>query len=341
MSLSPENKKLRFGIIGTNTISDTILTAGRQDARFEASAVYSRRQETGDAFAEKHDIPHVFTSLEAMLQSGLIDAVYVASPNALHAEQSIAAMQHGLHVLCEKPLASNAREAETMIAEAKKQGVLLMEAMKPTTTPNFAVIKDNLEKVGKPRHYFASYCQYSSRYDRFKAGEAMNAFDLSLSNGAVMDIGTYTIYPMVTLFGEPQSIKATGTLLSTGVDGAGSVTFEYANGMTAAVLYSKITDSTLPSEIQGESGNLLIDRINHIQKVQFVPGRYAKDKTVLELSSPALKDEYFYEIEEFIHLVQSGKTDSEINSHETSLITLRIIDEIRRQTGVVYPADKV
>jgi predicted dehydrogenase len=200
----------------------------------------------------------------------LIDAVYIATPNYLHAGQSILCMNSGKHVLCEKPLASNAGEVREMIAAAKRNNVTFMEAMKPTLTPNFQAVLDNLDRVGKVRRYFSCYCQYSSRYDKFKEGILMNAFNPEMSNGAIMDIGIYTIYPMVVLFGAPQKIEASGVLLSSGADGQGAVNFQY-EGMNATVLYSKIADSILPTEIQGEDGNLTLDKINTISSVDYIP----------------------------------------------------------------------
>ncbi|WP_341467137.1 hypothetical protein [Clostridium septicum] len=86
-----------------------------------------------------------------------------------------------------------------MIKVAKENNVVLMEAMKTTLFPNFKIIKDNLYKIGKVRRYFASFCQYSSRYDKYKSGEILNAFKPELSNGSLMDIGVYCIAPMVNL----------------------------------------------------------------------------------------------------------------------------------------------
>lgn len=336
-------EKVRFGIVGTNFISDWVIAGARQDARFELTAVYSRKQETADAFAAKHGIPHTFTSLEEMASSPLIDAAYIASPNFLHAEQSILCMQHGKHVLCEKPLASNAREARAMIAASEQYGVTLMEAMKPTLTPNFRAVQANLKRVGTIRRYFSAYCQYSSRYDKFKEGIVLNAFRPELSNGAMMDIGVYTIYPMVVLFGKPKRIQASGILLSSGVDGQGAVNFAY-DGMNATVLYSKIANSSLPTEIEGEEGNIQLDRVNIISRVTFQPRVAAASGrgTVVEpedISVAADRDEYYYEVAEFIDLVLAGKRESAINSHTNSLLTVEIIDEVRRQLGVVYPAD--
>lgn len=325
---------LNFGIIGTNFVTDWLLEAGREEPRFRAVAVCSRQRETGEAFAVRHGIPHVFTSPEEMAASPLIDAVYIASPNALHAEQSLLFMKQGKHVLCEKPLASNAREARMMIDTARHYGVVLMEAMKSTLHPHFGILRQYLEEIGPIRRYFASYGQYSSRYDQLKAGTVLNAFRPELSNGATMDLGIYTIYPMVVLFGRPQQIQACGVKLPTGVDGQGAVNFSYGN-FQATVLYSKIADSFLPAEIQGEKGTLVIDRIQSPRQIRLIY-RNGQEK---DLSLPLTHHEYYYEIAEFISLVENGCMESEVNSSTHSLTCMEIIDEVRRQLGVVYPAD--
>ena len=336
--------KVRFGVVGTNFITDWVLAGAAQDSRFELAAVCSRTEERAEEFARKYNIPHRFTSLEEMATSPFVDAVYIATPNFLHASQSILCMSYGKHVLCEKPLASNEVEAKAMIEASGRYNVTLMEAMKPTLTPNFRSIMENIGKVGKIRRYFASYCQYSSRYDRFKAGEYVNAFNPEYANGAVMDIGVYTIYPMVVLFGMPERIMASGTVLSSGADGQGSVLFRYPE-MEASVLYSKIADSYLPSEIQGEDGTLVMDRINRIGNVAFIPrrrqvtGGKGEPAHPVDLTIATDKDEYSYEVSEFIDLVLAGRLESSINSHRNSLSVMQITDEIRRQLGVTFPAD--
>lgn len=337
--------KIRFGVIGTNFITDWVIAGAKQDERFELVAVCSRTQERANEFAAKYDIPYTFTSLEEMAASPLIDAVYIATPNYLHASQSILCMKHGKHVLCEKPMASNAYEVKQMIAASRQYGVTLMEAMKPTLTPNFRVLREALPKAGVIRRYFASYCQYSSRYDKFKEGIVLNAFKPELSNGAMMDIGVYTVYPMVVLFGRPNKISASGVVLSTGTDGQGAVNFEY-EGMNATVLYSKIANSSLPTEIEGEDGNFMLDKINQINRVTWQARPVASSgkgplTPVEDISAVTDKDEYYYEVAEFINLVQAGKLESDVNSHENSLITIEIIDEVRRQLGVSFLADHI
>lgn len=337
-------KKIRFGVVGTNNITDWVIAGGRQDERFELTAVCSRTQERANEFAAKHGIPHTFTSLEEMAKSPLIDAVYIATPNYVHAEQSILCMNHGKHVLCEKPFASNTREVRLMIEAAKKNKVTLMEAMISTLNPNFRIAKERMRDLGTIRRYFASYCQYSSRYDKFKEGIILNAFKPELSNGAVMDIGIYTIYPMVALFGKPQRIEASGIVLHTGADGQGAVNFQY-EGMNATVLYSKIANSSLPTEIEGEAGNLLLDKIHITNKVDFIPrqvvGQGQEQANIPQSIGVTLnRSPYYYEMAEFMNLIEQGKQESSVNSWENSLVTMEIMDEVRRQLGVCYPADK-
>ncbi len=337
-------EKVRFGVVGTNFITDWVIAGAREDERFCLSAVCSRTRERGEEFAAKHSIPHVFTSLEEMATSDKVDAIYIASPNYMHSSQSILCMNHGKHVLCEKPMASNAREARLMVEAARKNGVTLMEAMKSTLSPNFRAVRDNLHRVGTLRRYFASFCQYSSRYDKFKEGTVLNAFRPELSNGAMMDIGVYTIYPMVALFGRPQAINAQGIVLSSGADGQGAVNMQY-EGMNATILYSKIANSHLPAEIEGEEGNILIDRIQTPVDVRFYPRQAPASGQEKRTEGEPLgvedtHNEYYHEVKEFIDLVQSGRMESEINSHEASITTMEIIDEVRRQLGVHYPADE-
>ena len=336
--------KIRFGVVGTNFITDWVIAGAREEVRFELAAVCSRTKERAEEFAAKHNIPHIFTSLEEMATSDKVDAIYIASPNYAHAEQSILCMNHGKHVLCEKPMAANALQARRMVECSRKNGVALMEAMKSTLSPNFLAAKANLNRIGTPRRYFASFCQYSSRYDKFKEGVVLNAFRPELANGAMMDIGVYTIYPLVVLFGKPQAINAQGVVLSSGVDGQGAVNMQY-DGLNATVLYSKIANSQLPAEIEGEDGNILIDRIQTPVDVRFYPrqapasGHEKRTEGEL-LSQPEEHNEYYYEVKEFIDLIEQGRVESEINSHENSITTLEIIDEVRRQLGVSYPADK-
>ncbi|MFG6494746.1 Gfo/Idh/MocA family oxidoreductase [Fictibacillus sp. UD] len=326
---------LNFGVIGTNWITESFISAAREVESFTLSAVYSRTEEKAKEFAEKNGAEHTFTDVEEMAASSVIDAVYIASPNSFHADQAITLMKHGKHVICEKPIASNAAEVEKMISVAKENNVLLMEAMRSTVTPNFKSIQENLHKIGTVRRYFANSCQYSSRYDKYKEGTILNAFRLEFSNGSLMDIGIYCLYPMVVLFGEPDEVKANAYLLESGVDGEGSILLNYSD-KEAVVMYSKISNSYVPSEIQGENGSILIDHIQDMTKIEI---RYRDGRTE-DITVKQDKPKMYYEAKEFIELIQRGELESKVNSHSNSLAVMKIMDEARNQVGLVYPADQ-
>ncbi|MEF3302574.1 Gfo/Idh/MocA family protein [Paenibacillus sp. GYB003] len=325
---------IRFGIIGTNWITESFLQAAREVDGFALTAVYSRTEERAREFADKHGAAHAYTDVEEMASGGRIDAVYIASPNSFHAAHALACMKHGVHVLCEKPIASNAAELRRMIEAARERGVVLMEAMKSTLLPNFGAVRDHLPELGKVRRYVAGYCQYSSRYDAYKQGTVLNAFNPIFSNGALMDLGVYCIYPLVVLFGKPERIRANAILLDSGVDGEGSLLLGYPD-MDAVIHYSKIADSSLPSEIQGERGTMTIAKISQMESVRI---RY-RDGSVADLTREQAANTMVYEINEFIRLIRRGDAESSVNSHAHSLWTMEVADEARRQIGLVYPAD--
>ena len=253
--------KISFGIIGTNFISDWFVSATKRTECATVSAVYSRTKERGEAFAKSNSIERVYTSLSDMLSDETIDAVYVASPTFLHKEHTISALRAGKHVLCEKMIAIDDDELSAMIKAAKKSGKVLLEAMRPDFDGAVELIRAELDKIGPVRHASFDYCQYSSRYDKFKAGEVLNAFEPKMKNSALADIGIYPLHTCINLFGEPSSVTGRSVFLENGFEAAGCVVMTYP-GMLATVNYSKITDNVTPSVIEGERGVILIDRIN-------------------------------------------------------------------------------
>ncbi|MGE7760973.1 Gfo/Idh/MocA family protein [Peribacillus sp. NPDC097895] len=327
---------IRLGVIGTNWITERFLEAAKHIEDLSLTAVYSRTEEKAKEFASKYEVHTIFTNLEEMAASDEIDAVYIASPNSHHCRQAVLFLQNKKHVLCEKPMASNASEVKEMIEAAQQNGVLLMEAMKSTLMPNFESVRSNLGKIGKIRRFTGSFCQYSSRYDAYKQGTVLNAFNPEFSSGSLMDLGIYVLYPLVALFGKPNKVQASGTMLESGVDGQGTILLSY-DEMEAVVMFSKITESNQPAEIQGELGSILIKKISGPQAVDIQYRDGTADNVSVKQDMPSM----YYEAKEFVELIQQGKTESDINSFSNSLLTMEIMDEARRQIGTVFPADRL
>ncbi len=285
---------MKIAIVGTNFISDSFIEAAGQVPDVEVTAVYSRREETGGIFAEKHGIKNVFTDYSKMLSDSSLDAVYIASPNICHAEQAAEAMKHGKHVLCEKMMATGLDEFLYMKRTAKETGRVLLEAMRPAHDPAYLIVRDALPRLGKLRRASLEYCQYSSRYDRFKAGILTNAFDPKMKNSALADIGIYPLHTALSLFGMPSTVDSSSVFLENGFEGAGVITLSYPD-MLVTVTYSKITDSTLPSVIEGECGSLTIDKIS--APTEIVLRR--KGEAPERLGLTAVKNNMIYEIKAF------------------------------------------
>ena len=326
---------MKFAVIGTNAITDRFLKAAMQIPDFELAAVYSRTIETGRTFAERYRVSKVFTNLEEMAKSSFIECVYIASPNSFHKEQAILFLTNKKNVLCEKSFGSNSKDITEMIQASVNNNVILMEAFKPAYTPVFTAIQESLPEIGKVRHFMSSYCQYSSRYDNYKKGYIQNAFKTEFSNGALMDIGVYTIGFMTRLFGKPDEIKSMGIMLESGVDGFGNTIVKYSNGMTGTYVYSKISNSNMECNIQGEDGTIYFDSVNTPTNARIV----YRDKRLEDISKQTCEDEMIYETKEFIRLIKENNR-SKCNAYlDYSLKTIQIMDEIRDQIGLVFPAD--
>ena len=236
------------------------------------------------------------------------------------------------HVLCEKPAASNAWEWSAMVRAAERNGVVVLEAMRPVFHPGFQAIKDCLPRLGTLRRATFIYCQYSSRYDKFKNGIVENAFDPRLSNSALMDIGCYCVHPLVALFGRPSSILAQSVRLSNGFEGAGTILAAYPQ-MQAELLYSKISNSKLSSEIQGENGSMLIEGINIPKKVTLCWNQGKQE----QISFSFEEQDMCYELNAFAQMIYKEQSPKKWN-HWTEL-ELELMDEARKQVGIFFPAD--
>lgn len=323
---------IRFGVIGTNFITDRFLKAGEYCKEFKLVAVYSRTIDRAKEYGKEHGAEYAFDSLDDLANCKDVDAVYVASPNCCHGEQSILMMEHGKHVLCEKAVASNQGELEEMLKVSREHQVIFLEGLRQIYMPGFQVIQDNLYKLGKIRRASFSYCKYSRRYDNFKQGVVENAFKPELSNGALMDIGVYGVHMLGAIFGMPKKMQSACIKLSNGVDAEGTILAEY-EGMLAEITYSKISNLNLPAQIQGEEGTMLIDELTNPTKISihFRDGR--KEIADIPEEEPAM----VYEIRTFVELVKNGKV---VHPYlENSRLEMKMIDEVRRQQGIVFPAD--
>lgn len=359
---------IRIATIGTSAITAQLLDALSRcpDAVFVGTC--SRDAERAGAFTASRGGTRPFTSVEELAASPEVDAVYIGSPNACHASQALACIAGGKHVLVEKPFAVNAPEARAVLEAAEAAGVVALEAMRPLHDPAFLELRSLLGRLGTLRRATLRFGKYSSRYDLVLAGKPANVFDCRMAGGALMDIGIYTVEPLVALFGAPQQIAcaaalldpATRTVCGGAIDGAGTILASY-DGMVASLHYSKITDDLATSQFEGELGTLAVDAIATPRRARLdlrctgtqpQPGAYSISTTVAQdIELPAQENSMAGELADFLRAVAAvqdgcapaaapagalGPLKAFSTITETSL---ELIDEARRQVGVAFPAD--
>ena len=325
-------RDLGIGIVGTGKISRQFAAALHATPGVSARVVYSRSLETGERYAKECGVPAFTDQWDGFLSDPTVDAVYIATPNVVHYGQALDALRAGKHVLCEKPLTTDVARFDLLAAEAKARGLVLMEGMRILHDPVFPLICKAVAGLGKIRSAAFIYCQYSSRYDSFKEGMILNAFDPVLSNAAVMDIGVYPIALDVALFGLPDRITASSDFLYNGFEGSGSATLDY-EGFRSTLTWSKIADVNTPSVISGENGSVMIDRLSGTTRVDVataggkadtIPYFPAENNMVYEAAD--LRDAIRGELDPEPFLAISRKT-------------VQTLDAIRRAAGITFLSD--
>lgn len=326
---------MKLGIVGTGMIVrmigpnlaswgiDVVAIAGTPNSLDEVNEL-----------ADEYGAAGRYTDYHDLVADPAVDTVYVAVPNFLHYAVSEAALLAGKDVICEKPLASNEVEAARLADLAKRQGRFLWEAVVTTRQPNFKLIRDELlAKLGTIKVVSVNYSQYSSRYDAFRAGEVLPAFDPAKAGGAIMDIGLYTLTFTIGLFGEPNAARYLPNI-ERGIDTSGLVVMEY-DGFVATNVCAKDSWGATGVTIQGTDGYLTTATgANACGAVTL----HLNDGTeeVLDRAFPVMWEGEF---REFLAQQQAGDLEECYRQLDESLLVSRVQNGIRREAGIIFPAD--
>lgn len=312
---------LRFGVVGSNFISEWFAKACAQTGRSRAVAVCSRELSRARSFADQVGADQAFDDLARMAE--VVDAVYIASPIAAHHPQALTAIAAGRHVLVEKTMGASAGQVDDILRTARKAGVIAMEAVRNVHTTTHRLVRDSLPLVGTVRHARFEKLQYSSRYDRFRAGEVLNAFDPSLDNSALADIGVYCLQPALDLLGVPAHSSGASVWLHNGFEAGGSLQLDYGDAV-ADVVYSKVAAGDAESVINGEDGWISLDDPAETSRVTLTR-RGGGSEVLLEVPPVQPGDTMRHEIDDFIDQVEAGVIDERWAT--LSLHSRRLMDE--------------
>lgn len=259
---------VKFGVIGSGWIAEEFVKGTQLIDGLEFSAMYSRTYEKGKAFAEKFaDVP-IYTDINEFAKSD-IDAVYIASPNRLHYEQSKLMLENGKHVLCEKPITISPEEFNELFDYANGRNLVYTEAIMMLHLPAKNALKNAIKKIGKISTAHFDFSQISSKYSALKNGENPNIFNPEMKTGCLRDLGIYCFYPAVEYFGMPERIISSAGFVETGADGWGTVILDYPE-MQATLTYSKVGQSYQGSQIFGDKGTIVIESISKLTNMYIV-----------------------------------------------------------------------
>lgn len=318
-----------WGIIGAGNIAHSFSKDLRLVEQGRLMAVASRSLEKAKAFAKEYDAPLAFGSYEELFKCEEVDVIYIATPHMNHAELSIAAMQAGKHVLCEKPAGVNKNEVLKMVKAAKEHHVFFMEALWSRFNPTIIKVKELVENgtIGNVGYLHADFA--FNAMGRDEDGRLLNPH---LAGGSLLDIGIYPIFLSYLILGMPKDIKASVNFYKTGVEVQTSMIFDYGNAQ--AILYSGLTsDSEMKAQIAGSKGSIFI----HPRWHEATGYTLEKDgeQSVNEIGK--LGKGYTYEIEEVQKCLSDKKLESTLWSHQNSLDLIALMDTVREQTGIVFP----
>jgi Predicted dehydrogenases and related proteins len=327
---------MRLATIGTSKITNSFLEAVHETGRMTYTAAFSRSADKARAFSEQHGGKLWFTSIEELAESNAVDIVYVASPNGLHYQQVMTLLKGGKHVICEKPIFITLKELERAYRLAEEQHVFLFQAIRNIQTPVFKKLKEELHRAGTLRSAVLQLIQYSSRYDLYLEGKVTNIFSSQFAGGALEDLGVYPLSAAIALFGPPADSAYYPVMLSSGVDGSGTLVLKYKD-FVCTILCSKIAHSDAPSEIHGEKGTFRINNVSNIHRLEWIDAHTKRKESVAE-EEP--NNDMIYEITCFADIIehQDRETYQTLKRHSREVV--RIMETSRKQNGIIFPNDQ-
>lgn len=326
---------MKIGILGTGMIvKDLMRTIDQLNLDYAAIlGTEVTRKETEEIAAVNH-LQKCFFDYDEMLESE-VDTIYVALPNFLHFQFAKKALEAGKHVILEKPGTANFGEFQELKKLAQQQDKILIEAMTTHYLPAFRKLKEDLVQLGNLKIVSVNYSQYSSRYDSFKAGEILPAFDPEKAGGALMDLNVYNLHFVVGLFGEPANVRYYANI-EKNIDTSGIMILDY--GMFKAVcIGAKDCKAPILSSLQGDGGNITITvPVNQMTAYTHSDNRGNSNEKQFEEG----KHRMYYEFREFGRIIDEHDTKKAEEMLEISMAVSKIMQEGRKQEGIIFGNDR-
>jgi predicted dehydrogenase len=330
MSDTAEPTPLRWGIAATGKIATSMCRALRTLPDAEVVAVGSRSQSAADAFAGRFALAHAYGTYDELFADPDVDIVYIASPHSHHHEMTIAALDAGKHVLCEKAFAVNAAQAREMVDAARRNDRFLMEAMWTWFIPAVVDIRQRIldGAIGELKVVEANFgipvFDPDGRHRR-----------LDLAGGAMLDLGIYPVTFARFMAGDPVDVTVAGTLGDTDVDATVAGVVTYSSGALGVFHTSLDMMTSFQASIYGTLGRIDVDA-PFWSPTSFTVRLTGEEPARVEMPHHGLAHEAAHAMQR----IRDGHRESDVIPLATTVSTMELLDDIRAQLGVVYPEER-
>lgn len=324
---------MKLGIIGAGMIVSSFLPELLRVEGVLVSGIYARRIEAALTLCQKYQIPLATDDLDTLFASG-IDTVYVAVSNIAHYAFCKAALEHGLHVIVEKPIAANAEEAAALKNIAQEKRRLLFEAITTIHMGTYHKVQEWLPRIGMIRNAESVYTQRSSRLDAFLSGNILPAFDPAQAGGSLMDLNVYCLHYIMGLFGEPIQATYHPNILRS-IDTSGRMILQYPD-FTAHCYAAKDCGGSYGSIIQGTNGYI---------KTLLPPNQvgeavlYLQDGTEEHFDDGSGLTRCASEFRIFEKAIRENNLEFCYSTLEKSIAVSQVMTDARKQAGIAFPCD--
>jgi dihydrodiol dehydrogenase / D-xylose 1-dehydrogenase (NADP) len=330
------NNKIRWGIIATGAIANKFAGQFSRVSEGELVGIGSRFIAKAKNFAGKYGIQHFYGSYQELADDPEIEAIYIATPNHLHHENSLMCLEAGKAVLCEKPFTLNLVQAEELITTARKKGLFLMEAMWMRFNPALVKVREFLSAsaIGEIVSIQADFGFYSPFVPEARL------FNLELGGGALLDVGVYTISLAVMILGKPLIMKSVATIGKSGVDEENAVVFRYKGGQLAILTSGFRANTSREAVIYGTRGSIKLHAQWH-RALTLTLYRNENRKVIpaKTITFPEESQGLNNQVDHVIDCLKEGMEESPIMSWKDTLTVMEIMDEIRGQWRLRYPQE--
>jgi len=327
-------EKVRVGVLGPGNIVRRVMKDFHKAQGVELTAVASRSAERAKEAAEKYGARYAFSSYREMAECPQVDLVYISTPHVFHCEQAILMMEHGKHVIVEKPMAVTEAEALRMTECARANGVFLMEAMWTRFFPAWEKMMELIQggEIGQVNHLYGVFCSSVTTVN-----PESRLFAPSLAGGALLDIGVYPLMAATAILGwNPVKIQQLHTLTETGVDSRMSVQLQYENGATAQLMTALDAKGPADLVVYGAKGCIRMENFWHPSAFEVIQAGGERKEYRFEA-----EDEGFYqEFEAAARCIRSGQIEAKQMPHGESVCMCALTERLRHDAGIYYPGEK-